>query len=102
VLYLLFKFSDEFIALATEVGLGAIRKERFRLHCARNYRRDDEEVKDTTANLVRTLCCLIKLYGQHMQMKLVKLSNLTFYLLSHCNCQSYIYLVQSPAASLLH
>jgi len=58
--------------LATEVGLDAVRKERFRLHCARNYRRNGEEVKDTMTNIVRTLCCLARLYGQHLQMKLVK------------------------------
>jgi len=67
------KFGEEFIALSTDVGLRAIRKERFRLHCAKNYRCNELEVKDAKANIVRTLCCLVRLYAGHMQMKLVKL-----------------------------
>lgn len=67
------QFGEEFIGLGTDVGLRAIRKERFRLHCAKNYRRNDVEVKDATANIVRTLRCLARLYAGHMQMKLVNL-----------------------------
>lgn len=65
------QFGEEFIALGTEVGLKAIEKERIRLHCAEHYYRNNAEVKDTTANIVRTLLCLIKLYDRHLQMKLV-------------------------------
>ena len=73
MLCLVLQFGEEFIGLTTEVSLGAVRKERFRLHCAKNYSRNDDEVKDTTANIVTTLRCLTKLYAEHLQMKLVKL-----------------------------
>ena len=86
IFFLTTQFGSRYLQFCTEVGMTALKKDRFLLDASK-IRKDDSETEEATAGLSKTCRVLAKLYQNHIQMHLV--CEMVFSI-SFCNINTFI------------